>query len=315
MNLRTIAHRPLLLASDLRSVRQRPVLVAGMPRSGSSWTGAILATGKSIRYYREPFNAKWRRYAEPFQFRYLRSGDEDNSFDEYCRAAFDGRIGGPAVEKHHWERYKRYRGWPGRALLKEVHAILALDRIDDLVHPAVAVIVRHPCALAASWARLDRDRPGDPMWSGVDDHLSGLLSQNALLEDYLSPYADVLSSADSYYEKVGALWGAIYTVLLSQAKTHSDWAVVTHEALSLNPEAEFQALFAALGCKWTPATTQALARTTSADGKKPYGTVRVSTDEPDKWRSELTSDQVDQVWLGAAPFGIDLYSDPENEKG
>lgn len=261
-----------------------------------------------MRYYREPFNAKWQRYAVPFQFRYLRALDKDERFDAYCRAAFEGRIGGPAVEKHQWGRYSRFSWWPGRVLIKEVHAVLAIGRIERLIEPQVIIIVRHPCALAASWLRLRAERPDDPMWRDIDDHLDGLLRQDALVDEHLAPHVQTLSSARTYLEKVGALWGAIYSVLLRQAAQRPDWVVVTHEELSLNPEAAFRSLFDQVGIRWTSSTSRRLESTTSAHSTEPYQTVRISKKEPDKWRKELTNEQVEEVLTGARPFGIELYS-------
>lgn len=308
MNISTAIQAPGLLLRDLNTARKAPILLAGLPRSGSSWTGTLLATGAGMRYFREPFNAKWHRYAEPFQFHYLRDGDANTRFDAYCRAAFEGRIGGPAVEKHEWNLYRRYSWWPGRVLIKEVHAVLALERIERLVHPRVVVIVRHPCALAASWLRLWRERPDDPMWRGVDDHISGLLQQQALLEDYLAPYVHVLQSAQTYLEKVGALWGAVYTVMLRQAANRPGWIVVTHEALSADPEGAFRSLFRQLDLQWTDLSDQRLEKTTSSQSAKPYATMRISSEESDKWRNELDAQQIAEVLQGARPFGIDLYS-------
>lgn len=295
--------------SDVAGAFRKPILLAGLPRSGSSWTGKILATGGGLRYYREPFNAKWQRFAEPFQFRYLRATDENGEFDRYCRAVFKGRIGGPSVERHQWGRYVHFTWWPGRLLVKEVHAVLALERIEHLVRPRTVVLVRHPCALASSWMRLLEARPDDPMWKGVDDHLRWLLDQEALVDEYLAPYVSTIESAQTYLEKVGALWGAVYTVMLKQAERHSDWVVVTHESLSADPERAFRRLFNQLGVRWTYKTSRVLEETTSKHSTSPYETVRVSENEPEKWRTELSEEQVREVLAGAAPFSIGLYDD------
>lgn len=312
MNPRAALRAPYLLASDVVAARRPPILLAGLPRSGSSWTGNVLATGASMRYYREPCNAKWQRWAEPFQFRYVRADDSDYAFDSYIKAAFEGRIGGPAVEKHKWDRYKRSPTWPGRILVKEVHTVLALERMEQVASPQVVVIVRHPCALASSWARLRKDRPNDPMWRGVDEHIAALQGQPQLVTDHLEPYMDVLSSAETYLEKVGALWGAMYKVMLQQAATRPGWIVVTHETLSGNPDPSFRVVFERLGVRWTDLTTRTLATTTTRASDKPYETLRISKDEPEKWKSELSDSEAQEVLSGARPFGIGMYPELED---
>lgn len=295
--------------TDVAGAFRKPILLAGLPRSGSSWTGKLLASGGGIRYFREPFNAKWQRFAEPFQFHYLRADDENTDFDVYCRAVFKGRVGGPSVERHQWSRYAHFGWWPGRVLVKEVHAVLALERIERLVGPRTVVLVRHPCALASSWRRLLEARPDDPMWSGVDHHLQGLLGQKALVDEYLAPHIHTLESAQTYLEKVGALWGAVYKVLLQQAERHPDWIVVTHESLSADPEGSFRRLFGQLGVRWTYKTSKLLEETSSKHSNSLYGTVRVSTDEVGKWRGELSPAEAEEVLAGARPFGIGLYKE------
>ena len=147
------------------------------------------------------------------------------------------------------------------------------------------------------------------MWNGVDHHLHGLLEQEALVEEYLAPYVGVLESAETYLEKVGALWGAIYKVMLQQAERHPDWIVVTHESLSADPEGAFRRLFGQLGVRWTSKTSRVLEETSSKHSTGLYVTVRVSTDEPDKWRSELSEGQIQEVFAGARPFGVGLYKE------
>lgn len=309
MNPRSLLRAPRKLAADVLAARQPPILIIGLPRSGSSWLGDVLATAEGVKYYREPFNCTWQPEAEPYQYLYLREEDAHLEFDTYVSAAFEGRVPKEHVDRHVWGQHRRFDWWPGRVLIKEVHAILAAERIEHVANAEVIVIVRHPGALAASWSRMREKRPDGPQWYDIDSQLDRLLAQPQLIEDYLRPYVEVLErarSGEKYFEKVGAMWGAVYHVILSQAARRG-WTIVTHESLCGDAEGQYGKLYEELDLRWSKRTTEFLQASTTAHSERPFETQRISEDEPDKWRDEMPEQEVEEVLSAVRPFGIDLY--------
>ncbi len=298
------------LPSDLRAARRPPVFVIGLPRSGTTWVASTLARAEGVRYLHEPFNATHIPAARPFYMRYLRAADPAPAFERYSRAAFAGRAD---YNGHHGAKadhaLQRRWWWPSRALVKDVHACLALDWISHHIGPQIVIVLRHPCATAASWARLRERAPTDWNWRSMDPHLGTLLSQPALLDDHLAPFQEVLESAETYFEKLGAFWGASNYVMLRQQEQHPEWLVVQHEALCLEPEEAFRELFGILGLEWSREAQQRLEHDTTATSNRPYVLKRVSKEEPDKWRTELNQAEADEVLRFARPFGLPVSID------
>jgi hypothetical protein len=158
--------------------------------------------------------------------------------------------------------------------------------------------VRHPCAVAASWHRLRYD---------VDRHVGTLLAQPRLLDSLLKPFQNILGRADGFWQKMGVLWGAAYHVLLQQGENHPEWIVVQHEQLCRDAAHRFRQLFEALDLDWTGSTDRLLEVSTQTDADEPYLIHRVSEEEPDKWRRELSDAEAEQVLRFARPFDIPFY--------
>ena len=304
VNLHDVLRGPKLLASDWIESRQRPVYVAGFARSGTSWLGKVLSTAAGVRYHREPFNYAFQPGAAPYHLHYLSAEAEDPGFEAYLRDAVAGRIDGPTVDQAFWERHRRYRRWPARPLIKDVHTLLALERVERVSGAHIVLIVRHPCAVAASWRRLHERDPSDSLFGDLDAHLDRLQRQEALQRAF--PQQERAPGAPAtYLEKVGALWAAVHAVLLRQVERHPDWVLVRHEDLCAAPGDRFRDLFARLHLEWTPQTTDLLEASTHTASERPYGTSRVSTDEVDKWRQDLTGQEAEEVLRFVRPLGLD----------
>lgn len=301
MNLSTLRRAPRLLATDFLHSRRPPVYVGGLARSGTSWLAKTLSTASGVRYFREPFNYAFQPEATPFHFRHLAADDEDAAFDRFLRAALAGRLDGPKLRQAFWQRHQQYGWWPSRTLVKDVHTLLALARIERLSGARIVVIARHPCAVAESWRRLHQRDPDDHLFGELDAHLAILDAQGLL-----APLRSAgLAEPATYLEKMGALWGAAHAVVARQLDDHPHWHLVHHEALCAHPADEFRRLFDALHLEWTPQTTDLLARSTRTPSAKPYATSRVSSQEADKWTRRLSSGEADEVMRFAHPFGLE----------
>lgn len=295
------------LAADAWARRHPPVILAGLPRSGTTWLAEVLATARGVQYIHEPFNITHRPAARPHYLTYATARHADPAFEAYAREAFSGRVkpvkgSGPRGKAHPaW--------WPTRLVVKDVHTPLALEWVDRHVSPQVVIATRHPCAVASSWLRLRRQLPKDFHWQDMELHLQPLLAQPALVEGDgpLAPFRDVLRSAETYLERFGAYWGACYHVILRQRAAHPAWTLVPHEALCVDPDGEFRRVFERLHLRWSPATTAHLAASTTTASDRPYVAQRVSAEEPDKWRRELTEVEVEEVRRFVRPYKLGLY--------
>lgn len=256
-------------------------------------------SAESVKYFHEPFNCANVPGAAEFCMRYIYAKG-DLQFERMCRAAFAGHVQERSVTWMLNPQYQRFPWWPGRIIIKDVCSCFSVDWIYQHLWPVVVIVIRHPCAVASSWHRLNYD---------VDRHLAAVLRQKVLFEDFLQPFEHMIRMAKSFWQKMGVLWGATYYVLLQQRKNHPEWIVTEHEALCVEPFKNFGDLFNTLDLHWTRWTDEELRRTVSRHSDEPYEVVRISAQQPEKWKRELDADAIAEIRQSVEPFGIPQYSD------
>jgi hypothetical protein len=293
----------LTLPVVYRSGMKTPILVAGLPRTGTTWIASVLGATAGTTYFHEPFNYRNVEESAPFTMRYLRRADEDPKFAAYCEKCFAGRQRHRAVTLYQSRWRRRLPFLAGRVLIKDVHTFLALDWIDRHIAPRIVVVLRHPCAVADSWFRMVKGEEE----LGIMDRL---LTQPDLLDDYLRPFEGHLRGANDFWSCIAAYWAACTYVVLQQQQRHPEWIVVRHEDFFDDPKARFRDLCSRLDLPWTAASERYLRESNAADSGKLYVPRRVIADEKDKWRRKLTPEQVETVRRGVAPFDLRLYSLP-----
>ena len=256
-----------------------PLLVLGLPRSGTTWLARAITIGVGGPYVHEPFNGN----VDAAQARWGLLHPSPAELDAF-EAAFDSMWSG--VE----------RG--PQPVLKDVSALFALARLAGVRHLPVVVIVRHPCAIANSLLELGWDEPG----------LELLCAQPRLLEGPLAPWADHLARCrrGGLGAAVGATWGAV-GVLLDDLRTDR-WAWVIHEQVCADPLATVRTTLADLDVPlhWEgglPAL-EAFLRETDRDSDDQHGQFRRTAEQPYRWRGQLDADVERDVLEAAAPFAL-----------
>jgi hypothetical protein len=287
---------------------QSPIYIVGLPRSGTTWLASILNTAWGVKYFYEPFNQQHVPEAKPHWMKYLTASDTDPAFAQFCRYIFTGQLKNPYVFRALSNPYKMFDGklsWlPGRIMVKDVHSCMSLEWIDQHIAPKIVIIVRHPCSTVSSWIRTFNTKKNRRL-----DLLDKLLNQNKLMRDHLEPFENHLKQSEGLLQDSAAFWGAAYYVILRQKHLHPNWIFVQHEELCRNPRLEYQKLFDQLDLRWTKATDRLLDSSTSENSGKAYVPKRISSEEPDKWKKELESSQIDQIRDFVKPFEIPYYID------
>ena len=243
-----------------------PLLVTGLPRSGTSWVGKMLEASGEIVYVNEPMNpahppgrspgildadvghrfhyvcadneAAWLpafRHTLALRYRPVRELRRNHRPYDLARAA-----------KYAWAfAVGRLRG--RRVLLDDPYALASTPWLVDRLGCTAVVLVRDPVSLASSWRKLGwHVDPGE------------LLAQPLLVRDYLGPYEEQLaacSGAAGERDRVGAaaaLWRATTGILLDVADSRPGVIVRRYETLAGDPMSELGALYGRLGLSWSP---------------------------------------------------------------
>ena len=293
----------------------RPLLIAGVPRSGSSWIGRVLGTAPGVAYVHEPDNEK----RDPFalrakqsvgRFPVLSPEDEAPEYERLWRGAFAG--GAVSLDARHQSALAQFaeaspaeledavagRGLSARlrsaattaeprgpvtaarVVVKSVHAALALEWIRARFDVDVVVVLRHPLNVLASM--LDLDMP---------DRDRALDRVPRVATRYADGWGVPLPSPDA-----PALERAAWQVgLLQAALTEAPGVTVTvsHDEVCLGPVAAFRSTFEKLALPWTDAVEQHLVESDRPGSG--YKTQRVAALQPQRWKRRFGEDEVGVV--------------------
>lgn len=298
-------------------IERRCIIVAGLPRSGTSWLAKGLSFAPGFSYFREPDN--WEHVAgaeRRFISLYLDGEHDDPAYRRLLTRACAGRVATAYTMSEDPGPLLRFFGRPGRrlgqlcpflffrkphVLVKLVHASLNLAWISaNLPHAQQVYILRHPCGQFESWRRL-----------GWNPRLEMLLENQRLVDDHLHPFQDLIRSAQGYWERVGAYWGAIMYVVHRQTAAAGGRRTVAYEWLCGDPEARFQELYRHLGLPWNTRAQHFLRRANSERDRRPSSLSRIAMRQVDDWKQRLTPRDIDACRRYVEPFGLPYYPDFE----
>jgi hypothetical protein len=307
--LETGDHRAMATAPDER----RCIIVAGFPRSGTSWVGKCLSFAPGFTYYREPDNYHHVRGVEKrFTYLYLTAEHDDPAYRHLMTRACTGQVATAFTMKHDPGPLLRpFRG-PGRAvgerwpslflrrrhvLVKLVFANLNLAWFSaNLPEARQLYVLRHPCGQFESWQRL-----------GWEPKPERLLENPRLIADHLQPFVDLIRSARGYWERAGALWAATIYVIHRQTQADPRRLIVAHEWLCRDPLRRFPVLYRRLGLDWGPETERFIRDSDREGDDRTYSVVRPIAKQIDKWKTRLRPEDIDACRAFVEPFALPYY--------
>ncbi|HEY7613931.1 MAG TPA: sulfotransferase [Gemmatimonadales bacterium] len=292
--------------------RQRCVIVAGFPRSGTSWLAKGLSYARGFTYYREPDNVDMVPEAEArFRTLYLTGEHDDPAYRRLMTRACAGRVAtaftmredpGPLVKAlgrglRVAERFPILFFRQRHVLLKLVNANLNLAWFSANFPEARQVcVLRHPCGQFESWQRL-----------GWEPDPQRLLENPRLVADHLRPFEDLIAGARSFWERAGALWAATVHVIRRQTQSDGGRMLVAYEWLCGDPVARFQDLYRRLDMTWSEGAERFLrAADTDADPRT-YSMRRPTARQIDKWKQRVDPADVEACRRFVEPFGLPYY--------
>ena len=279
------------------------ILIAGLPRTGTTWLAQIVGSAPGVTLVSEPDNSE----VEPLAFVLTRRigpfpypppGERHIDYRLVWAFAFAG--GWPDHERLDAIRRRILKVRVPRAIKataytsvawvaskkapvskhQVVKAVLGAHAIEWIAHefdPRVVVVWRHPFNIVPAWQ--DRGWPRLPPSDAVRARFEGTAVWPPPTE-----------------KGVGAIaWRACAESirLLEVVDRHKDWTLVAHEEQCLDPPAAFHRLFDRLGLEWSEEVRQRL-EVSDRPGKD-YVTNRVAADEPLRWKSRLDAAQQDEV--------------------
>jgi hypothetical protein len=305
------------------------VLIAGVPRSGTTWVGEALGHTAGTVYVNEPDGDH-----DPFAFRArrgqlvapaLRPGAAAPDYKMLWAGAFaGGQYAGNRRDRAARSLYaripiaQRWEAWLGgresarlrlvsklavprvaapdarHVVVKSVRAELALEWIVEQFRPMVVIVERHPLNVLASWIELDFVR--DPREAAA---VAGYARDRWGIEPPRS--GDPQLVQQSYY------FGVLASGLRDATARHPEWKVVSHEELCVDTHSRFRVLASGLGLDWGPAAVQYI--DASNEEGHGYRTSRRTEAQPERWRERLDPEQIATIRETLARFPYPLLPD------
>ena len=307
-----------MMSSQQLPPYNRPILVAGAHRTGTTWVGKMLAANPQVAYISEPLNV-WHRpgvMRAPVQYWYT-----------YIHARNQAAYLAPFQETlcfqyHPWLELRSLRSTRDalrmgrdfstflvgkirkqRPLLKDPFAIFSAPWFAQALNCQVVITVRHPAAFASSLKRLN--------WAF---DFNDLLAQPLLMQDWLEPFRSEMQALAKRPDAKGdiiarggiiaqasLLWRMVYEVVAKYRDQNPEFQIVRHEDLSIDPVPGYQALYHSLGLDFTPTVEQTILNSSSADNpgelsKKSVHAVRLdSRANLHNWKRRLQPEEIQRI--------------------
>jgi hypothetical protein len=302
---------------------QKPILVTGAHRSGTTWVGRMLAAGGDVAYVSEPLNVLHRpgifRAPVVRWYTHINSGNQSEylpAFHELLDLRY--HISREILSIRSWKDFLRMgrdfhtfyigslRGQ--RVLLKDPFAVFSTPWFAQKLNCHVIITVRHPAAFASSLKRLN--------WSF---NFHDLLDQPALMYDHLEEDRAEMESmrADDLIGQAALLWRMVYRTVHSTRKLHPDFKVVRHEDLSLDPVAGYAALYDSAGLNFNDKARDIILNSSNSENpmelskKKTHSVKLDSRASMNNWKKRLSVDEIDRIRRMTEGVSELYYSDEE----
>jgi sulfotransferase family protein len=230
------------------AVARPPILVTGVPRSGTTWLARALATADRVALAgREPMNPRGKQYALAHTLNGWTRLERPSTRQRWAlRTAYRG------INPWLYSRYGR-RQWAAplpwtRLVVKDPFAMLSLPAVASVTGARVVLLYRHPGAILASYRRMG--------WQPDVDELLPIVEQLRTRGSAGDPFWVAPSDLDLSRppNAMGWFWGVLCATALADLSAFPGSLVVSHEEVATGGPEALARLFQALGLSATRAT-------------------------------------------------------------
>lgn len=303
----------------------RPILVTGAHRSGTTWVGKMLAAGGKLTYISEPLNLLHRRGVMRAQTKHWYTYICTDNESHYLRALRE-----TIALRYHTRReiaslrspkdllrmlrdasaFAYGRLARRRPLLKDPFAVFSASWFASRLDCRVVIVVRHPAAFVSSLKRFD--------WLF---NFRDIISQPLLMRDWLEPFRSQMDAADKnsfdLVNRASLLWSIIYQVVDQYRQSHPVFTILRHEDLSLQPLESFEELYKNLGLPFNPRARKRIRRATSQrnpseiSAQSKYSVNLDSRANIKNWQARLTPEEIARIRTLTESVAARFYFDQD----
>lgn len=270
-----------------------PILVTGVPRSGTTWLARTLANAPGTALAgREPMNPRARQYALGGSLSaWTRLTALSAAQRRSLRLAYRGL--NPYVYSRYGHR-QLLAPLPGtQVIVKDPFAMLSLPIIVATTGAVPVLVFRHPGAVLSSYRRMGWSADVDE----IDSALPGQLPMVDAAPAESDPSAgDVREAAD-----MARFWVVLNTQSLRDIESMGNALVVAHEDVTLGGATAMRRLYGLLALPWSASVESAVRQAADTDRspkKGPAGLhdfTRSPEDVAGSWRKHITEAELQVV--------------------
>jgi len=302
-------------------LNQRPIIITGSHRSGTTWAGKMISAAPNVGYIHEPFNIgiKIGINPEPFHYWFQYISDENTNnyrqlIDDILKFKYPTSKNIAKVKT--FSDFKRllkesarffiYRITKQRPLIKDPIAFFSTEWLYKNFYCDVIVLIRHPAAFCSSLKIKD--------W---DFDFSNFINQPLLIEKYLDPFEkeikDFHINKKDIIDQGILLWNCIHYTMLQYINNYPEWLFIKHEDLSLNPLEQFKTIFKNLDLEFTNEAESKILISTNQNNPieltEGNELLRNSRENVSNWKNRLTKEEIDRIKKGTSKISSFFYTE------
>jgi len=286
---------------------QDTIIVAGSPRSGTTWLTKVLGSTREYSIISEPLHPA--RFPEAvrsgFSARtYRPAGETWVTGEEYLKRVFTGKISS-----------SRFAGMEDftsailsdKLVVKFIRATRLLPWLSEKFDVRqIILLIRHPCAVVASQSRSG--------YSGYNNLLSGrdvgpgkeeILNEAREIDSVDETIIKKIERITTPEELLATAWCIDNYVPLTSTQKHK-WLLAPYEKLTMNSPGSIKEIADMCGIVFSRKNLKNIttpSRTASNDLK--ISDIR----QLSKWKDHLSKEQIAKILNIVSAFGLDFYND------
>lgn len=293
------------------------ILVTGSHRSGTTWTGRVIAKSDKVMYVHEPFNIDNPGVDSPFTYWYEYLNDTSLDHQQKVKVyleSFTSSIFHKQTIKS-LQKIQSLRGLKDfmvdakdritseKTLIKDPIALMSAEWLYENYDCDIVILIRHPAAFVASCKMRG--------W-GFD--FNDFLNQSSLMEKHFMDYKDVIEEyAKNQKELIDQnilIWNLIHEMIYYyKNKFKDEWYFIEHETLSKNALPEFEKMFSKLNLKFSNKVKKFILKSTTSNRKS--NLTRNSVDNIKTWKKRLSQEEIDRIKIGTQKVWSKFYSEED----
>lgn len=299
----------------------KPILITGSPRSGTSWVGRIIGQEPFLHYVHEPFNISnppcscgvrfiyWFWYLTPANYETYEEHLAHTIYPAYSRAGLINAVSEVRRSRRIRPLLRYLMSHVTRGVIvKDPIAVFSAGMLAKLYEMNVVVLIRHPAAIVNSYKTLN--------WTHPFLHF---MRQPELMEEHLAPFRheieDFAKNNHDIVDQAALLWKLIHYRIKKFQETHPDWVFIRYKDLALNPIAGYKKIFDQTGLRFSEPTRARIEAHQLQDSdpknQDPYSVKQNPQFVLWKWRKGLTAEQITRIRKRVESVSQYFYADHE----